>query len=456
MATMLSITACGSKNNEEATTETSTEVTTSAELKPIDFDAQGIATKFLNDFQSESYDALLTDYTYTEAMKTQFTKESMTEISKLLLKEYGAFIDTYGLKVQQSGDYHIVTIGANYENKDLAYNVVFTFEGEITGFNYQEIPSVEDYFNKEIMGAVETEVTFGDPEYLIEGTLSIPKGDAGPYPVVVLVHGSGPNDRDESIYGNKPFKDIAEGLIKQGIAVLRYDKRTLTHLEKYDDPERIADFTIYDEVIDDANYAIDFLANYEGIDANNIYVVGHSLGANQAPRIAKDNDLVAGIVLMAGNVTPLQNLVVVQYEYLLALDGSLSDSDKQQLETIRTSADLISSDSMTLETDMNETMGLPPKYWMDIKAYDPVAEAKTLGIPILVLQGGRDYQVTVSEFEKWQSLLGSAGDYKIYDDLNHLFMTGVGMSKPEEYTEAGKVSNQVILDIADWIKSHLK
>jgi hypothetical protein len=456
IAAMLSLTACGSKNGDEATTEISTESTTNAALKEIDFDAEGIATKFLNDFTSGSFEAVLADYTYTDAMKEQFTIEAMEEISKQLLKAYGSFINTHGIKSQQNKDYHIVTIGANQENKDLAYNVVFTFDGKIAGFNYQEISSVEDYFDGQVKGAIDTEVTFGEADFLIEGTLSIPEGDSGPYPVVVLVHGSGPNDRNESIYGNKPFKDIASGLIKQGIAVLRYDKRTFTHIEKFNDAALVADFTIYDEVIDDAKYAVEFLSTYEGIDADHIYVVGHSLGGNQAPRIAKDNDLVAGIALMASNVTPLQNLIVKQYEYLLGLDGSMSDSDKQQLESIKKAADLISSDELTLETNMNETMGLSPKYWMDIKTYDPVSEAKALNIPVLVLQGARDYQVTASEFEKWQAELGSEGEYKLYEDLNHLFMTGEGMSKPEEYTAAGNVSEQVIIDIANWIKANLK
>jgi hypothetical protein len=134
----------------------------------------------------------------------------------------------------------------------------------------------------------------------------------------------------------------------------------------------------------------------------------------------------------------------------------MSDGDNQQLESIKKAADLISSDAMTLETNMNDTMGLSPKYWMDIKTYDPVSEAKALDIPILVLQGARDYQVTASEFEKWQAELGTDGEYKLYDDLNHLFMTGEGMSKPEEYTAAGNVSEQVIIDIANWVKENSK
>lgn len=454
IAMMLSMTACGSKNDDnasESTTEAGDSSQAQTDLKEIDFDAEGIATNFLNDFLNEDFDKVLSDYKFDEEMKGVFTKEAMGEISAQIVKSYGSYDSTYGLKVQQNEQFHIITIGANHVDKDLAYNIVFTFDGNIAGFNYQEISSVEDFFDAEIEGAKETEVTFGEKEFQISGTLSIPDTGEASYPVVVLVHGAGPSDRNESVYGNKPFKDIATGLIQKGIAVLRYDKRTFTHLEKFNDPTVVADFTIYDEVVDDAKYAVEFLKTYDGIDANNIFVIGHSLGGNQAPRIAKDNEDVAGVVIMAGNVTPLQNLIVKQYEYLLNLDGTLNDTDKQQIESIKKAADLISSDKMTLETNMNDTMGLSPKYWMDIKDYNPVDEAKSLDVPILVLQGARDYQVTVDEFETWKSGLGDAGEYILYDDLNHLFMTGEGMSKPEEYTSAGNVDTKVMDDIASFI-----
>lgn len=454
---MLGMTACGDKETDNmATTEAtqgSSQETTAQ--KEIDFDAEGIATAFIDKFMAGSFDEILTEFAFSDEMKAQFTKEAMEEISKQLVKAYGAFESTHGIKSQEKPEYYVVSIGANHVDKDLAYNVIFSYDGKISGFNYQEISSVEDYFDAEINGAVETEVTFGEDDFKIEGTLSLPAEGNGPFPVVVLVHGSGPNDRNESVYGNKPFKDIAEGLIAQGVAVLRYDKRTYTHLEKYNDPTIVADFTIYDEVIDDARYAVDFLKTYDGIDPSNIFVVGHSLGGNQAPRIAEDNKDIAGIAIMAGNVTPLQELIVKQYEYLLGLDGSIDEADQKQLDSIKVSADLISSEEMTLDTDMNKTMGLAPKYWMDIKDYNPIAIASELNIPILVLQGARDYQVTESEFELWKTGLGDKAEYKLYDDLNHLFITGEGMSKPEEYTAAGNVSEDVIVDIATWIKANL-
>jgi len=452
---LLAMTACSKddQKSENATTET-TEA--ASESREIDFDAEGIATKFLETFMAESFPEMLVNFSYSDEMKEQFTVEAMETIHKQIVKAYGSFEGTYGLKTNEQAQYYIVSIGGNHVDKDLVYNVVFNYDGKIAGFNYQEISSVEDYFDAEIDNANEFEVTFGEAPFIIEGTLSIPKEGNGPFPVVVLVHGSGPNDRNESIYVNKPFKDIATGLIDKGVAVLRYDKRTYTHLEKFNDPTLAADFTIYDEVVDDAVYAVEFLKNYEGIDPKHIFVVGHSLGGNQAPRIADATEDVAGIAVLAGNVTPLQKLIVTQYKYLLGIDGTLDDNDQKQIESIENASNLISSDEMTLDTDMNLTMGLSPKYWMDIKDYNPVELAATLNIPILVLQGSRDYQVTVDEFKLWQEGLGDKADYKEYSDLNHLFMTGEGMSKPEEYTVAAHVSSEMINDLADWVLTNSK
>ena len=389
-------------------------------------------------------------------MKEKFTQQVMTEIRTDIIKNYGEYEGNLGYQVQESGTYYIVTIGGMHKNKDLAYKLAFTVDGKIGGFTFQEISSVEDFFTSGISGAKEIEVTFGDADYLIQGTLSIPDTGASSYPAVVLVHGSGPNDRDETIHGNKPFKDITAGLIEKGIAVLRYDKRTFTHKAKYEDPSIALEYTVYNELIDDAKYAVDFLANYEGIDANNIFVVGHSLGGNQAPRIAKDNDQVAGLIILAGNVTPLQDLVVKQYEYLLNLDGQISESEKTQIQGVVDAAKFIMSDELKKESDLNMTLGLPGLYWMDIRDYDPTQVAKELKIPMLIMQGERDYQVTKDELELWKKGLGDQAIYKSYPNLNHLFMTGEGMSVPEEYQTSGKVDDAAISDMATFIQENLK
>ncbi|HAS73783.1 MAG TPA: hypothetical protein DCS67_06530, partial [Clostridiales bacterium UBA8960] len=255
--------------------------------------------------------------------------------------------------------------------------------------------------------------------------------------------------------GNKPFKDIAEGLTKKGIAVLRYDKRTYTHANKYADPDVANDVTIFNEVIDDARYAVDFIKTQPNIDATKIYILGHSLGGNQAPRIAEGRNDIAGLIIMGGNVTPIQDLMLYQYEYLYSLEADLDEATdalyKEQIQIVSEAVDAINSSELTLETDPSVTLGIPAKYWMDLRDYDPTEIAIELDIPILVLQGGRDYQVPVIEFEKWKSNLLSKADYRLYESLNHLFMYGEGTPGPGEYMNQSNVSEEMINDVAQWV-----
>ena len=129
----------------------------------------------------------------------------------------------------------------------------------------------------------ETEISFGLPEWPLKGTLTVPVEGSGPFPLVVLVHGSGPHDRDETIGPNRPFRDIAHDLAGKGIATLRYEKRTRAHSAQF---AKLKNYTLNDEVIDDAVLAVGFAANCNGIDSSRIFVLGHSLGGMLLPRIA--------------------------------------------------------------------------------------------------------------------------------------------------------------------------
>jgi len=109
-------------------------------------------------------------------------------------------------------------------------------------------------------------------------------------PVAILVHGSGPGDRDESVGANRPLRDLAVGLASHGIAVLRYEKRTKVYPEDF---LAVKAPTVNDETIDDVDRAVDLLRSWTEVDAGRIIVVGHSLGATVAPRIAARNAFVA-------------------------------------------------------------------------------------------------------------------------------------------------------------------
>jgi dienelactone hydrolase len=293
-------------------------------------------------------------------------------------------------------------------------------------------------------------VTVGEGEWELPGTLTLPKG-AGPFPAVVLVHGSGPNDRDETIGALKPFKDLAWGLASRGVAVLRYDKRTLAHASKL--ATLMQGLTVKEETIDDALAAAALLQQTDTIDPKRIFVLGHSLGGMLAPRIAAADRDIAGIVILAGATRPLEDLIVEQSEYIAALDGDVSIAERQQLEAIQQAVEQIKALNPSDAARTDSILGAPPSYWLDLQAYDPVDTAAQLTLPILILQGERDYQATLQDFEGWR--VGLSGrpnvQLKTFPELNHLFVAGEGRSTPDEYQETGHVAEVVIEEIAAWL-----
>lgn len=250
--------------------------------------------------------------------------------------------------------------------------------------------------------------------------LTLPQ-TVGPHPLVVLVHGSGPLDADESVGPNKPFRDLAEGLAARGVATLRYDKRT--HVST---SAPAANFD--EEVIDDALAAVTLARAQEGVDPQRVFVLGHSLGGYLAPHIASRDAAVRGIVILAGNNRPMREILMEQVRHLSGSDAGF-------------------------EVAWNS---LPRHYREGLPNYDPLQMARQLPVPILVLQGARDYQVTTADYERWKSALSERTDteFHLYPALNHLFLAGTGTSMPAEYNVLSHIPAEVLDNLAAWVKAH--
>ena len=272
------------------------------------------------------------------------------------------------------------------------------------------------------------EVSVGTAPFVLGATLTFPLGP-GPFPGVVLIHGSGPNDRDETIGGSKPFKDLAEGLASRGVAVLRYDKRTFTYGAKLG-----SDLSVDDEVIVDAIAAVKMLGATHGVDPARVFVVGHSMGAQLAPEIAFRSGARGGVALLAPPGRAPWDILLAQFRYL--------EVPKAQLEDTERKVALLKAGTLGDE----KLLSAPQSYWKDLAAHDGIAMAKKLGVPILILRGDRDYQITDEDVAAWRT--GLAGTPHVAIDilpgLNHLFIAGTGRPGPAEYSVPGHVDPQVI------------
>ena len=295
-------------------------------------------------------------------------------------------------------------------------------------------------------------VTIGEHGVPLPALLTLPEGQ-GPFAAVVLVHGSGPHDRDETIGPNKPFLDLADGLADHGIAVLRYEKRTMARPDLF----AHAGFTVDDETVDDALAAVAFLRLQEIIDPRRIHVAGHSLGALMAPRIGQRDPDIAGLILLAPPASKLEDIVMRQTRYLAKQQGRSDAEIDLVLAKLEPQREAVKH----LAADDNDTspllLGLPASYWRDLNGYDPITTARSIRQPMLLLQGGRDYQVTpADEFSQWRSAFATDPRFALieYPLLGHAFMPGSDPPGPADYAAPGHVDSKVIDDIAAWIKAN--
>jgi dienelactone hydrolase len=368
--------------------------------------------------------------------------------------QLGAIQRTEPSYVERANEVRTVFTPIAFERASLDMKLSFNSSDKVVGFFFAPHVNHDPYVVPAYvnMNAVtEKPLNIETGQFTLSGKLALPKNTTAKAPVVILVHGSGPNDMDEGIGPNKVFKDLALGLATDGIATIRYDKRTKVYGAQM---AQIKDLTVMQETIEDVVSAVKLAEQLPEIDSTRIYVLGHSLGAMLAPRIAQMLPELRGIILMAAPADKTEDLVVAQYTYLASLHGTLSDTAKRELDEIKKKAQ--NAKTATATSNSSDLLfNLPASYWMDLNKYDQVQTAKKLPIRILVLQGERDYQVPMTEYNLWKKALGKNKNVNLisYPKLNHLFIGGVGKSSPEEYEKQGSVSAQPITDIANWIKS---
>jgi pimeloyl-ACP methyl ester carboxylesterase len=196
--------------------------------------------------------------------------------------------------------------------------------------------------------------------------------------------------------------------------------------------------------------------SFPEVDPRRIVVAGHSLGGMLAPRIAARDTALAGVVLLAGaSDESLPDMIDRQLAYLMTLEGADTAAIAAQARALAPGLARVRALTPADSADLTPLVGAPAAYWLDLAGYEPLEIARTLTMPLLVIQGERDYQTGNRGFTRWKAELGTRPQvtFRLYAALNHLFMTGTGPGNPAEYGVPGTVAGEVIDDIAVWTRA---
>lgn len=391
---------------------------------------------------------------FSDSLKQTLTLDFLQQRVSAELKEFGERQSVGQTVLGADGPNTLVSFPVRFANTSIHVQFTLNQAGQISGLYFRppDKPLPFTWKRPEYSKAdsfQERLVTIGTDQWKLGGTLTIPVGDKK-VPGIVLVHGPGPSDRDESLFSTRIFRDLAEGLASRGYAVLRYDKRTQVYGRELSGMS----YTIQDETVEDAVRALALMRTQPEVDPDRVFVLGHSLGGYASPRIAGRDGKLAGLIVLAGAARPIEDVAFDQTEYVVRLKGEPGQAESARLNQLKGEAERIKKLTPGQDNPL-VLLGLPTAWWLDLKAYAPAAEAKRLRLPMLVLQGERDFQVTMKDFDQWKSALGGRSDvtFRSYPSLNHLFIRGEGQASPAEYHNPGNVAAEVIGDIANWLSS---
>lgn len=325
------------------------------------------------------------------------------------------------------------------------------------------------------------EVTFTNEQaegIQLAGTLTVPQGDK-PHPAVVLISGSGPQDRDETIMGHKPFLVIADHLTREGIAVLRFDDRGTAESHGDFNAATTADFAT------DVAAAVAFLHSRTDIDPEKIGLIGHSEGGIVASMVAAGDQNIAFIVLLAAPGVDGRAILMMQAEGIAEASGmpreQIEETSKanhqiydfvmqtDRAPSFRDSLIQMVASSMPQSTPMEQRLGaaeaqadqLMSPWFTYFLSNDPAEYLKKVHTPVLALNGEKDLQVPARvNIDAIVDALNKGGNEKvttkIYPELNHLFQhatTGL-MNEYGESTET--MAPKVLHDVGEWIQKQVR
>ncbi|MBR3952160.1 MAG: alpha/beta fold hydrolase [Oscillospiraceae bacterium] len=292
-------------------------------------------------------------------------------------------------------------------------------------------------------------------EFPLNGILTVPENCGKKVPAVVFVHGSGSSNMDEKVMKLTPFKDLAKGLAKRGIASVRYDKRSFAHGRKM---LKKGSLTVREEVIEDAVLASKLLKMDSRIDPEKVFIIGHSMGAMLAPRIDAEGGDFCGLILMAGTLDTLEGVLFRQLEEMkngkskiMAWVASMQD------KKFRKSFEHLYEISDEEAKKRKYAGGVDLYYFKEMGKHRAAEYLEKTEKPVLIMQGSRDLQVDFEkDFGGYKRLFGERKNFSfgLYEGLNHCFVPALydDISKAtKEFSVERHIGEEVISDIAGWI-----
>ena len=297
-----------------------------------------------------------------------------------------------------------------------------------------------------------------DTKYPLHGLLTLPEDATGPVPVVVFVHGSGASNMDEKVGKLTPFKDLAQGLARHGIASVRYDKRSFAHGFKML-RDKSLEVTVKTETIDDAILATDLLKKDPRIDPERVFIIGHSMGGMLAPRIDAEGGNYAGLIIMAGSPRKLEEIILDQNEAALrSTKGFVNCIVKKQVAKFASMFDGMYERSDADAKKKKMGGGSTLYYFKEMGEHSAPSYLSVCEKPILIMQGEKDFQSTAEkDFAAYKQLLAGRSNitFRLYENLSHAFVPSVYgdiMKAKQEYNVEQHIGENVTVDIANWVK----
>ncbi len=412
------------------------------------FDAKQKSLETLSKFKAGQFHEV---YIYMEeTMKREIDEEQLQAIWDGLQMQFDTILNIEEPTLHEKDSFLVTITPVQFKSLKLGIQFTFNTKGQICGFfivpvNMPYQPAA--YLNTNVFYEIKKNIP--NKKYPSEGILTMPDGNKK-VPLIIIVGGSGPTDKDLTMGPNKIYKDLAWGLASKGIGVYRYDKRTVKFGVKMSKDKKL---TVKQEYLDDLKSIVKMLSKMAYVDPTQIYIMGHSEGGSLIPYFAKNLKGIRGFISLAGSYSLLAELIPNQVNYLA--DHAKTPKEKEEILKMMPKA-IYARDRFNRKSPNDSLpLGITTPYLWHLNENSPEKLISTIENhpSLFFLQGGRDYQVPPAELEKWKMALAKNTTvvYKVYKDLNHLFLTGKGDSVPSEYLKTGNVPEVVINDISNWV-----